>query len=125
MTFNPTLDFGSLLQVMAFVGSILYSIWKVQASMAILNTKLETLTGRFSKVDQEIEKLGNTLIDIAKLNERMVTMNDRMNNSDVRFQENDKRVLDIANRLSEAQQLLQLLHPPANLPARGRGSKRA
>jgi len=89
MTFDPTISFGTLLQLIAFAVMAWGGFYAVRGQVS-------TLALRMKGVEDEVKKVSDVLVQLARQDERLNGIDRRLDSMD----EVARRLLDVAASLS-------------------------
>jgi len=89
MTFDFTINIGTLIQLFSILGGGAFVIMRIQTQLALLVqekriehttnvSRFDTIDGRFNSLDKELETLTRVVIDLAKQDERINAMEQRL-----------------------------------------------
>lgn len=82
MVFDGTINLGSIISTLLFIGTGLYFVWGMQTKLLILiqesNTRHLTNTQKFEEIKDQLKLLADTTLQLAKQEMRMNTIDDRL-----------------------------------------------
>lgn len=98
-----TINLGTVLEIIAMVGSIAYFVYSMKTELAVLANSHRLSISRLDSVDSKLEKLSTVIVDLARQEERMNAQ--------------DTRINEISNRVVET---LKAMPPPVVISRRKR-----